>query len=317
MKKRWRWAMLLVAVAVFLLWLVQPDGARSHAQIARTLREPSASASRSACRTRVEPEPIQRSAPVKRASRSERDPILTALPPNAATTIVLEAETLFSLPVGQMLRRCLAGSPAFGVPMENVEKLERIAFAELSDGRRMGLIYGELNDQAEAASAGSGRPSKVWDQKLWMYGDRSQDLNDAVDRLEGRGSEAESVPENERYGEIHGRLAGDFLGMLLPPELAQEVKSSGARFNFHVDASEGLLLSIDASGDAAALEKLGRGLSRAFDAMSAKTGQNATLSQIVQNASVRNSAQGLSLEAFLSIDVLRELLGSCAAEPAR
>jgi hypothetical protein len=107
-----------------------------------------------------------------------------------------------------------------------------------------------------------------------------------------------------------------FLGMLLPPELAAEVKRSEARSAFHVDASEGLLVSIDASGDPAALDKLGRGLDSAFATLAAKSGQNRTLAQIVEGASIRNVAHGLVLEAYLSLGLLRELLGPCASEPA-
>jgi hypothetical protein len=277
-------------------------------------------------------------APAASAARATPvDPLLAAIPASAVGVIVLEAKTLFALPAGQLLARCLERSRNFRAPIEDLDKVERLAFAQLDDGRSMGLLLGELSDTPQVSSSNvaaygdraqlfeqgppagpaspapaSARPSAIWNHNLWLYGDSADDLRGAVDRLEGRVREPASIAANDDYGDLHGRVDGALAGTLLPPEFAEAIKNAGVQLEFHVDASDDLLVTIDAVGEPAKARALGRSLEGALAALR-RGAQDARLSGLLESYTLRNTADGLRLEATLSIELIRELLGPCAA----
>jgi hypothetical protein len=343
MKERWRWGIMGLALLVLGGWLfgsneMAPATASAPNTASKGARPEGA---RSAKRARYRTTPAVEMAPAaEQRGAAPIDPLLAAIPASAIGVVVLEARSLFALPAGQLLARCLERSRNFRAPIDDIDKVERMAFAQLDDGRSMGILLGELSDASQPSTSSAAaqaygdraqlfdarraadepdpsqtarRPSAVWDHKLWLYGDNADDLRGAVDRLEGRTREPSSIAANDDYGDVHGRVRSDFLGMLLPPEIADSVANAGVQLEFHVDASDDLLVTIDAIGEAAKTRELGRRLESALAALRTHAASDRRLSGLLESYTLRTTADGLRLEAVLSLELVGELLGPCAA----
>ena len=140
------------------------------------------------------------------------------------------------------------------------------------------------------------------------------DLRGAVDRLEGRTSEPEAIDPNEDYGDVQGRVDAEFVRGLLPKELSDKLRGSDARFEFHFDATEQLMIPIDAFGNDDALDAVRGGISDMLASMRTRSlaTNDERLRRFLESASIRKVNGGFQLEATVPNELVKHLLGKCA-----
>ena len=269
-----------------------------------------------------------------------RDPLLVALPKSAGTAFVLEAEAFFGMPIGRMLARCLEqDSDAIENSELDPKRVERVAFARTGPDRQIAAISGKFperelvgmtRDGGEAygdkavllrplkAGASAGKTVAVWDDQLLLTGDSPEDVRAAIDRLEGRALGESAIDGNEAYGEAYGRLGVEALADLLPAELQDKLVKAGLSVDFHVDASEDALLTLDATGDPDTARDIGQTLAALLAAkrVEAVADGDRDLARLLDLYAVRLNDDGFELEAAFPVDFVREALGKCASDRA-
>lgn len=332
MKKCLHWCIAGLGIAVLLAWM--RSGEQSPA-LSRWMPQP------------VAPSVALAQAPVstKRAERlppraakaraepqrkAERDPALSAVPADAPSLVVLEAGTLFELPVGRMILRCLQKSGALANDKQNLSQVKRMVFAQLADGSRLTVVSGDRDQSDGEATVPEDRGQSVPNDQsargqptvkprtvqrhgdLLLRGDDSA-VRGALSRLESSADQAGTEP-NEEYGDAHGRLTGQFVSRLLPPSLAETVARSDVRFEFHVDGTDGIQLTLDALGAKTPAGEMAQAIARALETMKddARVQSDRTLMRLLDSYTLSGTADGFRLEATLPLDLVAEVLGKCA-----
>jgi len=275
-----------------------------------------------------------------------RDPLLAALPPRARAVVVLEAGAFLATPLGHMLLRCL--DPAQEAELRNagadVRRIDRVAFAAMEEDQTMMLLSGDFRGQPrlgalgpreapygdkaqlfapdEAATDAGTEPDHaphgaLWNDELWVLSQSEPALRQAVDRLEGRTVAPESFDPNEAYGEVYGRLDARFLRRILPSELLEKLPDDSLEADFHADASEDVVLTVDVSGRPETTRDLGKGLASLLALSRARAVEEGEqrLAELLDVYAVRLDEQGFSLDVAFPQSLVREALGKCAEPP--
>lgn len=338
MNRRVRW--LLVALGLFIVVaLLTPDDAPAPAPPRIVYRHfPRMEESERNRRRRTLPNRIEEAG--AGAASGMRDPLLTALPSDAKGVLVFEASTFFTLPAGELLLRCIQAGRGLDERTFDPTQIDRMAIALLEGDQTLMVFEGELDTLRVAGSAPVGRERTYgeqgrvfssseedasvqepyrharWGERLAFFGSSEGELERAVDRLEGRLLEPEPLGAQDSWGDVYGKLDGELASKLLPDQLRAQVREAELGIELHVDASEDVLLSIDASGEPKATRDLGKALASALALMrvQAKARGEMQLTRLLDTYAVRELGSGFQLEAALPLGLVRELLGKCAEE---
>lgn len=356
-RRRLRAALWLVASLVLLglaAWLMsteppEPAAPRSEVSIPRGMREQE----RARVKTRrTLPVPIEpaRAADAPRKPTPPRDPMLALLPtsadPGVGSVVVLEANAVRHSPLGQLFLDCALSERDLKeledlkeqLGFDPVEDLDRVAmFGDVLalSGNFAGAKLATLGHGMQARPFGEGatlyekaedgRPEKIvaWKGQLLLLGSDEEQLQRAIDRLEGRAPPGEPlIDEYETYGEVYGRFSADDLAELLPPEqaeLAARLREAAQSVELHVDASSDVGIVADVVGPSGEkVEDLGKtiGAALALGRVKARADGDDDLVQLLDLAAVRNNQGGrFSLEMALPLALLQEKMGPCKRGP--
>ncbi len=304
------------------------------------------------------PSEVPPPAPAEAPPTPHRDPVMTALSrPGGGSALVMEANVLLHSPVGEMILGCMDASAKaeiddvrqrFGVDL--FSSIDRVAvqegllavsghFAEaewetIFEGMKpeehgdFGMVYSqpELSQIAEDLDEPLAREPVVgvWNDELVFLGDSAEEVQAAMDRLEGAAPAGPPpIADREAYGEIYGNVrAEDFTKLLAggdQGELADLLKRAAERVELHVDARDDVALVARARGpDAQAMDELSRSLGGllSLGRIQARREGDDELAGLLEHAKVSPFEGDSTVELALPQATLREWLGECA-QPAK
>jgi hypothetical protein len=295
---------------------------------------------------RTLPEPA--AIPETSAPQRPRDPVLAALPRDRSrTAVVFEANALTNSPVGELLLACIRHD-AQEDPLEEFKRqsgidvlkdLDRVAVSKnalLLSGHFAGADWDQIGEHMTASRHGDkatlyepvrrddGSPARKafarWDNQLIILGDTTDDLRQAVDRIEGRAPEGpQAIDEQSTYGEVYGVLGTDILNEIVgqdQPELARRIQDAVSRVELHVTAMNdvGMVASVN-GGDPAKVDDLARSLGAALSLARLKAqaqGDN-TLAELLDLAKIAPNGTSFQVELALPMAFLEKHLAFCRA----
>jgi hypothetical protein len=278
---------------------------------------------------------------------AKRDPLLVALP-SGSELVVFEAKTFFKRPLGQMFAGCMqvsdfaASGKSAGFDLEHVE---RVALANPWSAERLIAITGQLANVeptrmfklgAPVAYGSSARifsppgaPSDTpaehgpavfagtWNGQMLFFSSSRQQIEQAIDRLDGRVPAEPAFPQDRAYSEIYGRItARSAADTFLSGAIAEQVARSDLAAQFHVDASDDVAVVIDATGSRSDARDVGKAMAAGLAArrLEAATIRDKRLSRLLDLYSVTPADDGFRLKAAFPLDYLHDVLGGCARQ---
>jgi hypothetical protein len=269
-----------------------------------------------------------------------RDPVLVAMPPGAKSAMVIEASSVHDSALGRLILECFISTRDLqrlealkqdsGIDLER--NLDRVAVAgdvTLFSGDFSGARFDGLLNEYTARAYGRGtlyEPSTsmrrrrvigVWGAGLLIAGRSAADVEQAIDRLEGRSRAEPPLDESDAYGEIYGVFTASELARLLPEETAARLRGTAERVELHVDTrnEHDVLIVADANGrDRAAVDDLGKSLGAALAVarVTARHDGDEDLAQLLDLARVSPETGAFRLEVGLPLELLRRRFGRCA-----
>lgn len=341
--KRWYWLVGAAALVVVAAWLMlEPEPAaranrqeidfprypRAHElerqQRRRTLRTlPPASGSDAGM-----PDP---------ALAQGRDPVHVALS-GGEVAIVVEASTIRRSPVGEKLVACLSENERGGLGearaklgVDVLEDVDRIAISRgATDDAGVMVVSGDFENatwervfegrQPEAFGTGAkiyagdeGPAFGIWNDEMVLIGTR-EEIERAVDRLEGRAAAPPPFADGEAYGEIYGIISGDSMAQLVPEELRERMREAADRVMLHVDTTDDLLVVADVYGEGQQAKDLATsiGAALAVARMKAVHDGDEALAELLDLSAVKPDATGFQMEMALPLEMIEQHLGECA-----
>lgn len=250
----------------------------------------------------------------------------------AESAFVVEAGALKETPLGAMLIRCLTQlslSNLLRSVHRDPERIERVAIASAgADGRPMLLVGGTFAAAHEADAGTPGVPvgrrghlltqgterAGIWDDRLLIFGEREEDIEAALARLEGGLDAPPPLPADEAYGDVYGTLQGDWLRSLLPSAWGERAMGALARATIHVDAGDDLLIVADAYGPAPASSDLGVSLGAGLALLRSRAASvgDEHLLRLLEESRVVPAPGGFKLEVALPLALIEQQLSECA-----
>ncbi len=282
----------------------------------------------------------------------KRDPLLSALPPDASKgVVVFEANALRHSRLGELFLGCLdeggrtaiEGLRRIGVdPLKDIDRVavmpdgvavsgffDRVRWDQVFEGAAGASRGGEgIVYRWPGPPEGDGMAAAVWRNQLLLMGKDPAAVETALDRVEGRASVRPPLAEEASYGEVYGVLPGKVLEDLVPSEdgsgeLARRLAEVARRVELHADAMNDVSLTAKVSGDdRAALEDLAKalGAALALGRAKAQASGDRTLVELLEHARVARGEEGFSLELALPAETLERWFAGCRARggsPAR
>ena len=165
----------------------------------------------------------------------------------------------------------------------------------------------------------------VWNDELVFVGDTPEEVQGAMDRLEGAAPTGPPpIADDQAYGEIYGAVRAEDFTQLLDAgeqsELANLLKRAAEQVELHVDARDDVALVARARGpDKRAMDELSRALGGALSLgrIQARREGDDELAGLLEHAKVSPFEGDSTVELALPQSTLREWLGDCAqAAPA-
>jgi hypothetical protein len=270
--------------------------------------------------------------------RPKRDPLLTALPPRSKTTVVFEASALKKSPVAKLLLDCMMSKhdmdeldklkQDFGFnPMEDIDRFALSSeHAAIVSGDFSGLRWDKMDAKGQAYGVhgmlygGEGQEAvAIWNKQILIWSADDGTLRQTIDRLEDRApAGAPPIPDWAVYGDVYGMVAADDIAMMLPQGeqgLADRFRSALERVEIHVDASDDVAFTADATGPSPDdVTDLGKSLGAALSLgrLSAQAQGDDKLAELLDLARVSPREGGrFSFELALPMDVVRRQIGPC------
>ncbi len=361
MKRSRLWILLAVVLFGLAAWLMwRGEGQVEVARVEDRVTFPRAL--RGADRKRMETrKTLEAPFPVKPdAPPPVRDPMLAALPRGEGkSVVVVEANALRNSPIGELLLDCLRAqrgedSLARMKEQTGVDFLQDLDRVAVSDGAvvmsgqfgqakwdelkkvstpsaygQNGTVYEAQERTRTLADGGTVKrtpPSVgVWKDQLVVMGRTKEEVQRALDQVEGRGVGAPPpINEGQTYGEIYGVLSPDELARVLPADqagFAERLKEAAQSIELHVDASKDVGVVADVKGNKPELlSDLGKSMGAALSVARLKLqaeGQG-DLAQFLDLARVRPQDDGrFSLEMALPLELLQKQLAWCRERGAR
>lgn len=359
-KRSWIWPALVVGCLALAAWLMSGADPPARQEVPEPafprFQTPKA---RERAEARKKPSPIKAAVPPAAPEESPspppspRDPVMTALArPEGGSTLVLEANVLLHSPVGEMILACMDAEAKkavddvrarFGVDL--FSSIDRVAvqqgllvvsghFAEAEwEAIFEGMAGAEHGDRGmiyappvtEILPEGRQPPSSeptigVWNDELVFIGDSPQEVQDAIDRLEGAAPPGPPpIADEQAYGEIYGAVRAEDFTQLLQAgeqsELADLLKRAAEQVELHVDARDDVALVARARGpDTQAMDELSRALGGALSLgrIKARRDGDDDLADLLEHARVTPFEGDSTVELALPQESLRQWLGDCA-----
>ncbi|WP_437578832.1 hypothetical protein [Sorangium sp. So ce887] len=283
--------------------------------------------------------PPSREVDPSQEQKPRRDPLLTALPTDKATSVVVfEASALKESPAGKLWLDCMLArmemngfeelGGEFGIDV--LEDIDRIAASsggllvvsgrqspsERLDSRRgSGRAYGAKGTLFEEEGL---LVSGSWGDGLTFVGTDVQAIEAAIDRLEDKVAPAPPViPEWASYGDAYGVLSADHVAELLEgsaPDIAERLRGAVGQVELHVDASEDVAIVAEVTGPVAAdVDDLGKTLGTALSLgrLKAQADGAEQLAELLDLASVSPRNGRFSLDLALPLPMIQKVLGRC------
>ncbi len=283
--------------------------------------------------------PPSREVDPSQEQKPRRDPLLTALPTDKATSVVVfEASAIKESPAGKLWLDCMLANldmdsfeeieDEFGIDV--LEDIDRIAASSgalvvasgefpsarldsLRGSRRAYGARGALFEE-EGRSPVFGR----WGDGLLFVGKDAQAIEAAIDRLEDKVAPAPPViPEWASYGDAYGVLSADDVAELLEgsaPDIAERLRGAVSQVELHVDASEDVAIVAEVTGPVAAdVDDLGKTLGTALSLgrLKAQADGEEQLAELLDLASVSPRNGRFSLDLALPLPMIQNVLGRC------
>jgi len=273
------------------------------------------------------------------------DPVLASLPAvPGRSAVVVEANALRHSPIGELLLDCLlTGGDARRLDeareelgIDPLEDVDRVAFGGngvlLVSGNFASAKWDALGEDVRTERYGDkarffgradhgGDALAVWGDELVLLADDRRELEQTIDRLEGRLPPAPpAIDESSTYGEIYGVISAEQLANLIPAQeqgLRDRVREAAERVELHVDATGDVGIVADVEGPQEALVRdLGKSLGAALSLarVKARAEGDDELVELLDLARVRPQAGRFALELALPLELLqRHLGGGCRA----
>ncbi|HEX2678995.1 MAG TPA: hypothetical protein VHM19_20235, partial [Polyangiales bacterium] len=171
-----------------------------------------------------------------------------------------------------------------------------------------------------AAAAGAAAPAPpavryigVWRNDVIVISAAREQVERAIDRIEGRSQQPLFVPDEEAYGAIYGELLARQLIAFAPRDLQTSVNSTNLRVRFHVDVSGDVLVSARAYG-APDVTSLGQALVDYLTKLRAaiETMRDTSYANLVGDISVEQAKDSFTLNLAVPLTTLKTVLGPCA-----
>jgi hypothetical protein len=209
-----------------------------------------------------------------------------------------------------MLLRCLQPTSKHAPAIE-LAAAERLVFAQLGNKRGLSLATGQFDSKPEGAATLAEDPDG---DDLLIQSDDATVVQEAQERIKKGADQA--IEANADYGDAHGRLDAKTASLLLPPELAGQVGNSDLQFAFHLDATDALQLTIDASGSATTAGEIAHAVERTLRDMreEARDAGELALVRLLDSCEFRVTPDGFRLEATVAPELAAEILRGCAGE---
>ena len=159
----------------------------------------------------------------------------------------------------------------------------------------------------------------VWGSSLLIAGRSAAEVEQAIDRLEGRRRSDPPLDESNAYGEIYGVFSAKELSRLLPEETATRLNGTAERVELHVDTRDehDVLIVADANGrDVGAVDDLGKSLGAALAVarVTARHDGDEALAELLDLARISPAAGSFRVEVGLPLELLRRRFGRCAGD---
>ncbi len=270
-----------------------------------------------------------------------RDPILSAMAPNAEVNLVFEATAIRDSPVGELLLRCMNGLHGYAGQdtleskrLDLVHNLDRLAMSDgvLIASGNFGKVHWDeiLGDKPDMTQDGTTfyklplrasaeQEFAIHRSGVVMWGPRSA-LDAAIARLDGRAPYAPPpIAPQETYGEIYGVVRSARLSELLPSELREKFADASSKVELHADTSDDVLIVADVEGpQASRVEDLGRALAGALAVgrVKARVDNDKELEQMMELSRVSLHGSSFRIESAFPLALIARGLGSCAAADA-
>ncbi|WP_437954926.1 hypothetical protein WME76_25610 [Sorangium sp. So ce119] len=285
------------------------------------------------------PPPPQTDPSMERQGR--RDPVLTALPTDKATSaLVFEASAIKESPAGKLWLDCMLaerGMDSFDelkdeLGIDVLEDIDRIAAT--SGG--LVVVSGQLGSARLSSLRGSrrahgargalfeeeGRAPVVglWGDGLLLLGRDAEAVEAAIDRLEDKVPPAPPViPEWASYGDAYGVLSADDLAALLEesqPEIAERLRGAVSQVELHIDASEDVAIVADVTGPMKAdIDDLGKtlGTTLSLARLKAQADGEEGLTELLDLARVSPREGRFLLDLALPLPMIQKAMSRCGA----
>ncbi|WP_434041658.1 MULTISPECIES: hypothetical protein [Sorangium] len=270
-----------------------------------------------------------------------RDPVLTALPTDKATSaLVFEASAIKDSPTGKLWLDCMLaerGMDSFDelkdeLGIDVLEDIDRIAAT--SGG--LVVVSGQLGSMRLPSLRGSRRAHGergalfeeegrspvlgVWGDGLLLVGRRAEDVEAAIDRLEDKvPPEPPVIPEWASYGDAYGVLSADDLAALLEesqPEIAERLRGAVSQVELHIDASEDVAIVADVTGPVKAdIDDLGKtlGATLSLARLKAQADGEEELVELLDLARVSPRDGRFMLDLALPLPLIQKAMSRCGA----
>lgn len=206
-------------------------------------------------------------------SAPPRDPLHVALPSTMKqSAFVIEASAVLFSPLGEPLLRCLsAQTPELfdGLARAGVDPRRQIDRIAIVDDLMVvtGDFKGSKLDQLVPGAAtepygshgkllkredGQGDITGVWKDQIVVTGHSSEEVTQALDRLEGKGDPSgQLLPPQDAYGDVYGVMNPAMLGQLIGQgdgELMTRLQEVASRASVHMDVADDLAMVMDLEG---------------------------------------------------------------------
>jgi hypothetical protein len=349
-RRRWPWllaAVVLLGLGAWVMTSAEPPPPPPPRPVTLPLRATHEERDRSEHRATWMPVLAVDDAGVPLAAPPKpRDPMLAMMPPEVRRGVVVaEVNAIRNSALGDLIVDCvftgedsaLAQFRDAGVdPLSQVDRMAVVddqlmmsgdfshadvkallgADRVTSYGRR-GALYEEDLEDGRVEYSGS------WNQQMIVTGGSREEVQAALDRLDGSGAPKPSVlSDDQAYGEVYGQLTAgamaDFIGEQ-DPRLADLIRQTAKNVQLHVDVQSDVGMVADVMpNDPARADELRRALGSALSLARLKERAQGHERQadLLNLTRVRGAgddgSKGFRLETGLPRDFLEDSLKACA-----
>jgi hypothetical protein len=268
-----------------------------------------------------------------------RDPLLVAMPSGAKRALVFEASAIRDSALGRLFMECMLSSRDLerlqawqaDAGVDFMRGIDRVGVAD-----RVAVISGDFANARweNALATHAARPFHratiyepktverrrrvigTWGPGMVVVGRSTEEVEQAILRLEGRAPASPPIDESDAYGEIYGVVAASELVKLLPEDVQGRLRGAADRVELHVDTREenDVLIVLDTTGsDNAAVDDFGKSLGAALAVARVKARHDGDddLAELLDLARVRPETGAFRLEVGLPLELLRKRFGYC------